>query len=126
MIGGEVEDYKVTVAPAATAGPLSGWVFEDNGIGATAHDGLKGLDEPGLPNVPVTLYHDVDNNGECTASDPVLAETTTDGDGAWQLVAALADVGKNACLLGDHTEWLAIGLREQRHGRCQYQYRCRQ
>ena len=99
VIGGEVEDYKVTVAPAATAGPLSGWVFEDNGVGATAHDGLKGSDEPGLANVPVILYHDVDNNGECSDSDPVLASTFTDGDGAWQLVAALADVGKNACLV---------------------------
>jgi len=99
VMGGEVEDYKVTVAPAATAGPLSGWVFEDNGVGATAHDGQKGLDEPGLPNVPVTLYHDVDNNGECSAGDPVLAVATTDGDGAWQLVAAQADVGKNACLV---------------------------
>lgn len=99
VMGGEVEDYKVTVAPAATAGPLSGWVFEDNGVGATAHDGQKGPDEPGLANVPVTLYHDVDNNGQCSASDPVLAEATTDGDGAWQLVAALADVGKSACLV---------------------------
>lgn len=99
VMGGEVEDYKVTVAPAATAGPLSGWVFEDNGVGATAHDGLKGSDEPGLANVPVILYHDVDNNGECSDSDPVLASTFTDGDGAWQLVAALADVGKNACLV---------------------------
>lgn len=99
VMGGEVEDYKVTLAPAATAGPLSGWVFEDNGIGATAHDGLKGNDEPGLANVPVTLYHDVDNNGECSDTDPVLASTVTDGDGAWQLVAALADVGKNACLV---------------------------
>ena len=99
VMGGEVEDYKVTVAPAATAGPLSGWVFEDNGVGAMAHDGQKGPDEPGLANVPVTLYHDVDNNGQCSASDPVLAEATTDGDGAWQLVAALADVGKSACLV---------------------------
>jgi len=99
VMGGEVEDYKVTVATAATAGPLSGWVFEDNGVGATAHDGQKGPDEPGLANVPVTLYHDVDNNGQCSASDPVLAEATTDGDGAWQLVAALADVGKSACLV---------------------------
>ncbi|PHR64112.1 CshA/CshB family fibrillar adhesin-related protein [Alcanivorax sp.] len=98
VIGGEVEDYKVNVAAAATAGLLSGWVFEDNGIGAIAHDGIKGSDEPGLADVPVTLYHDVDNNDECSESDPVLASTMTEGDGAWLLVAALADVGKPACL----------------------------
>ena len=99
VLGGEVEDYKVTVVPVVTASTLSGWVFEDNGVGATAHDGQKGDDEPGLADVPVVLYHDADNNGECSGSDPVLASATTNGDGSWQLVTASADVGKNACLV---------------------------
>lgn len=99
VFDGEVEDYKVTVASANTAGTLSGWVFEDNGSGATAHDGSKGGDEPGLANLPVRLYHDADGNGVCAQTDTVLAEATTDGDGAWALTPPLADVGKAACLL---------------------------
>ena len=99
VFDGEVEDYKVTVASANTAGTLSGWVFEDNGTGAVAHDGDKGDDEPGLANLPVRLYHDADDDGVCAQTDTVLAETTTDGDGAWALTPPLADVGKSACLL---------------------------
>ena len=99
VFDGEVEDYKVSVASANTAGTLSGWVFEDNGTGAVAHDGDKGDDEPGLANLPVRLYHDADHDGVCAQTDTVLAETTTDGDGAWALTPPLADVGKAACLL---------------------------
>ncbi|RJG17928.1 hypothetical protein D4A39_05395 [Alcanivorax profundi] len=99
VFDGEVEDYLVTVSSGNTGGILSGWVYEDNGDGATAHDGIKAGNEPGIANQRVVLYHDADNNGVCEDTDTVLAETLTDGDGGWRLVPVLADVGKNACLV---------------------------
>lgn len=99
VFDGEVEDYKVTISSGNTGGILSGWVFEDNGVGATAHDGLKGSAEPGLAGQRVVLYHDADNDGICSDADTILSETRTDGDGGWQLVPVLADVGKSACLM---------------------------
>ncbi|MAX56997.1 MAG: hypothetical protein CL537_16030 [Alcanivoracaceae bacterium] len=99
VFDGEVEDYLVTISSGNTGGILSGWVYEDNGDGATAHDGIKAGNEPGIANQRVVLYHDADNNGVCEDTDTVLAETLTDGDGGWRLVPVLADVGKNACLV---------------------------
>ena len=98
VFDGEVEDYRVTVSSGNTAGVLSGWVFEDNGVDGVAHDGNKADGEPGIVDQRVRLYHDVDGNGSCDSADPVIAETRTNGDGAWTLIPALADVGKSACL----------------------------
>ena len=78
---------------------LSGWVFEDNGVGATAHDGVKGESEPGFANQSVTLFHDTDGNGECVDGDPVLASDQTSGDGRFVLSIAPTDTGKDVCLV---------------------------
>lgn len=78
---------------------LSGWVFEDNGVGATAHDGVKGESEPGFANQTVTLFHDTDGNGECADGDPVLASDQTSGDGAFTLTVSPVDAGKDVCLV---------------------------
>lgn len=80
---------------------LSGWVFEDNGVDATAHDGVKEQNEPGLANVAVTLYHDSDSNGACSPSDPVLALSQTSGDGAFSLSLAPMETGKAVCLVAE-------------------------
>lgn len=99
VFDGEVEDYKVRISPQATAGRLSGRVFADTGLGATAHDGVQGGQEPGIANVLVQLLHDDDADGQCHASDTELASALTDGEGNWQLQPALADVGKAACIV---------------------------
>jgi len=78
---------------------LSGWVFEDNGVGAIAHDGVKGENEPGFANQIVTLFHDTDGNGECADGDPVLASDQTSGDGSFVLSVAPTDTGKDVCLV---------------------------
>ena len=78
---------------------LSGWVFEDNGEGATAHDGVKGSYEPGLADVTVSLYLDSDNNGVCASGDPLLASGQTSGDGAFSFSLSPTEAGKAVCLV---------------------------
>lgn len=99
---GEIEDYRVELAPLPAAALLTGAVFEDNGTGGgIAHDGLVNGLEAGLGGVEVALLFDADDNGACDGSETVLARDVTDGDGIYALRPARVDQNKPACLVVD-------------------------
>ncbi len=61
---------------------ISGTVFGDTGVGGgITGDGEQNGDEPGLPGILVTLYYDVDGDGEIGPNDIVVATQFTDADG---------------------------------------------
>ena len=97
---GEVEDYRVLLAPVTGDGELRGRIFEDNGAGGgVAHDGLQNGTEVGLGGLEVLLLFDADDDQICDGTEPVLAQAVTDGDGVYSLRPSIADENKPACLL---------------------------
>jgi hypothetical protein len=82
---GEVEDYALTISPAART--VTGTIFEDNGTGgATAHDGLQTGTEAGTGNVTLRLIDD--------ANSTLYSTTQTTGDGSYAIEIPPAAAGR--------------------------------
>jgi uncharacterized repeat protein (TIGR01451 family) len=65
-------------------------VFKDGGSGVFFGNGSQDPGEPGIPNIAVTLYYDLNSNGVQDASDVFLAATNSDSNGSY-LFASLLD-----------------------------------
>lgn len=81
-------DQDFGYVPSGTAGSIGTIIWEDHNAdgvndGPDGPDGIAGNDddEPGIENMWVQLYHDINGNGLIDADDPVIAHQTTDATG---------------------------------------------
>ena len=92
---GEIEDHYIKVELLFR---LSGFVFEDNGLGAAiAHDGILDNSESGLGNKTVRVIYNGSGIGNYVTGD-IITSTTTSGDGSYTITIPVELAGEDLIL----------------------------
>nr|WP_242452986.1 GEVED domain-containing protein [Photobacterium damselae] len=106
-LDGEVEDYQFELINQIV---LSGFVFEDNGVGGAtaAHDGVFDGSEEGIGNVVVRAIYNGTGAGGYATGD-VVATTITSGDGGYLLVVPVSLADEDLILeVVKQADWIDI------------------
>ncbi|ELI6447136.1 right-handed parallel beta-helix repeat-containing protein [Photobacterium damselae] len=106
-LDGEVEDYQFELINQIV---LSGFVFEDNGVGGAtaAHDGIFDGSEEGIGNMVVRAIYNGTGAGGYSTGD-VVATTITSGDGGYLLVVPVSLADEDLILeVVKQADWIDI------------------